>query len=83
MTKIIAVSNHKGGVGKTTSTVNIGAGLSRAGKRVLLIDLDPQANLSQSLRIEGERDIYGAIRGLYPLTPLAINAKLSAIPSYR
>jgi chromosome partitioning protein len=81
MTKIIAVSNHKGGVGKTTSTVNIGAGLSRAGKRVLLIDLDPQANLSQSLRIEGERDIYGAIRGLYPLTPIAINAKLSAIPS--
>src|SRR5687768_18311837 len=42
----IAVINQKGGVGKTTSTVNIGVGLARAGHRVLLIDLDPQAHLS-------------------------------------
>lgn len=68
MSKIIAISNHKGGVGKTTSVINIGAGLNRLGKTVLLIDLDAQANLSQSLGItEPLKTIYGALRGIYPL----------------
>lgn len=49
---IIAFANHKGGTGKTTSVINIGAALSRAGKRVLLVDLDPQGNLSYSLGLE-------------------------------
>lgn len=46
---IISVINHKGGVGKTTSTVNIAAGLARMGKKVLAIDLDTQMNLTHSL----------------------------------
>ncbi len=82
MSKVISISNHKGGVGKTTSVINIGAGLSRLKKKVLLIDLDPQANLSQSLGIiEPERNIYGALRGEYKLQPIEIIKGLDVIPS--
>ena len=49
MGKVIAIANQKGGTSKTTSTVNIGAGLAREGKRVLLIDADPQGSLTASL----------------------------------
>ncbi|TAK38535.1 MAG: ParA family protein, partial [Saprospiraceae bacterium] len=51
MGKVISLLNHKGGVGKTTSVINIGAGMVVLGKKVLLVDLDPQANLSVSLGI--------------------------------
>ncbi len=82
MTKIIAISNHKGGVGKTTSTVNIGAGVALKGKKVLLIDLDPQANLTQCLGlIEPEKTIYGALRGEYDLPVIEVNNNLFLTPS--
>jgi chromosome partitioning protein len=51
MARIIAVANQKGGVGKTTTTLNLGSALRKEGKRVLLVDLDPQAALSISLSV--------------------------------
>ena len=82
MSKVISISNHKGGVGKTTSAINIGAGLNKLGKKILLIDLDPQANLSQSLGlIDQEKNIYGAIRGEYKLQPIEVLKGLDVIPS--
>jgi chromosome partitioning protein len=78
----IAISNHKGGVGKTTSTVNIGAGLAKSGKKVLLIDMDAQANLSQCLGIsDPEKTIYGSLRGQYPLTPYEVKKNLHVVPA--
>jgi chromosome partitioning protein len=52
MPQIISILNHKGGTGKTTTTVNLGAALTRLGFTVLVVDMDPQANLSQSLGVE-------------------------------
>jgi chromosome partitioning protein len=52
VTYVIAITNEKGGVAKTTTTLSLGAGLVEFGNRVLLMDLDPQANLTLALGVE-------------------------------
>jgi len=63
MAKVISVLNHKGGVGKTTTAANVSAGLHRLGKKVLMIDIDPQANLTVHFGFpqESEKSIYQSL----------------------
>jgi len=85
MAHIISVINHKGGVGKTTSTANIGAGLNLLKKRVLMIDLDPQANLTRHFGVAKTLDeaIYGALTGEYPLPVVKIKDGFDLAPSHQ
>jgi chromosome partitioning protein len=76
-----AFLNHKGGVGKTTSVINIGAGLAILGNRVLLVDLDPQGHLTRFLGIERDEvrtTIYDVMRGNVPPQQSIITRELRA-----
>jgi len=83
--QIIALTNQKGGVGKTTCAINIGAGLNKLSKRVLLIDLDPQAHLTYSLGIpahELKNTVYELLKGTVWLKVTIIERNgLSLVPS--
>ena len=81
--KIIAIANHKGGVGKTTSVAHLGVALARKGKRVLLIDLDAQQNLTFFFLKdeEAEVSIFDALKGTAPLPVLHIRENLDLTPS--
>lgn len=82
MSTVISLLNHKGGVGKTTSAINIGAGLVELGKRVLLIDLDPQANLTVSLGIPRQSlTIYENMRGEGGFEPYVVREGFEVVTS--
>ncbi len=80
MTRILTLVNQKGGVGKTTTAINVCAYLGQFGKRVLLIDLDPQANATSSLGInkyEVKNGTYEVLIGSEPIAPnILLNPKL-------
>lgn len=87
MGRIYTLVNQKGGVGKTTTAINMGAYLSRLGQRVLIVDLDPQANATSCLGIDKQTvkgSIYDAILNATPAKSLVLyndRLKLSLLPS--
>ena len=82
MKRTISVVNHKGGVGKTTSVVSLGVALSQLGRRVLLVDLDPQRNLSQTLSVsKSGRTLYEALREGKDLPLVQVRERVWVCPS--
>lgn len=87
MTRIYTLVNQKGGVGKTTCAINLGACLGYFGQRVLLVDLDPQANATSSLGIDKrtiKNGIYEVLIGAIPVSPQILHnprLRLSLLPS--
>jgi chromosome partitioning protein len=80
--KKIVIVNHKGGVGKTTSAINISAGLAKKGNKCLVIDADPQSNLTESFGIfEPEKEIYLSFSKGDPLPIVKIKKNLSIVPN--
>ncbi len=82
-TRILAIANHKGGVGKTTAVASIGAALAAKGYKVLLVDLDAQANLTASLSTaeDESRTIYQALKERKRLPIIGVRDNLSLTPS--
>lgn len=85
MKKIIAIINQKGGVGKTTTSINLSSGLAMKGKRILLIDLDPQAHSTIGLGIEPQSALNEVFLNKKKIEDVILNSKvenLSIVPSH-
>ncbi len=82
MSRTIAISNHKGGVGKTTTVVNLAAALASLDRKILVVDLDPQANLTFSFGVSKvEESIYDALKGKVEIPILELRRNLYLVPS--
>ncbi len=81
MGKIIAVANQKGGVGKTTTQVNLSAAVAAAGRRVLSVDMDPQANASSGLGVIAEegKSLYDALMGDIDAASCVVDTKIDTL----
>jgi chromosome partitioning protein len=79
--KIVAIANQKGGVGKTTTAVNLSAALAEKDQRILLIDLDPQANATSSLGLQGfeGQSLYGPLLGEKSITETVLPTRLERV----
>jgi len=80
--RVLSVSNQKGGVGKTTTTINLGTALAAVGERVLIVDLDPQGNASTGLGLKrGQRKttVYDVIVGEKPIVDAAVPTALPGL----
>ena len=88
MTRILAVANQKGGVGKTTTSINLAASLAMAGRRVLLIDLDPQGNATMGSGVDkrlAAATVYHVLLGIRTLADVRVkaSANFDLVPANR